>query len=247
VLDAEGVHHLEPGLSFSIVGGIHYPQDAHLIPDRFLRELARCVEGQGVRIELSTEVLGFELSQGRISAVSTTRGTFQPDQVILAAGAWSPVVARELKMNLPIQAAKGYSVTVARTSPGPTIPLHLAERKVVVTPMGDTLRFAGTLELTGLNLSISRRRVTAIQRAVHEYLPHMSAQKLIEVWRGLRPLTPDTLPIIGRSKTVENLILATGHGMLGVSLGPVTGKLVSQIAAGEPPLIDLHPFRAERF
>jgi len=113
--------------------------------------------------------------------------------------------------------------------------------------MGDRLRFAGTLELAGLDLSVNRRRVAAIRRAAHEYLSEMSGLELIEIWRGLRPATPDGLPIIGRSKALENLIVASGHGTLGMSTGPITGKLVAQIASGEVPGIDLTPLRVERF
>ncbi len=247
VLDVAGVRRIEPNVLPSVVGGIYYPEDAHLIPDRFVRELARLAESRGACLKTHTEVIGFETSGRRISTMQTTHGNIRPDQVVLAAGAWSPVVARNLRLSLPIQAAKGYSITVKRPSTGPRVPLYLTERKVAVTPMGKLLRFGGTLELAGMDLSINRRRVDAISRAAREYLPGMEALELLETWSGLRPVTPDGLPIVGRSKAVENLIVASGHGMLGVSLGPITGKLVSQIAFGETPDIDLAPLRVERF
>jgi D-amino-acid dehydrogenase len=109
------------------------------------------------------------------------------------------------------------------------------------------LRFAGTLELAGMEFSINQRRVSAILRAVREYLPGIEDVDLVEIWRGLRPCTPDSLPIIERSKSYENLIVAAGHGMLGVSLGPITGKLVSQIASADTPEIDVSALTTARF
>jgi D-amino-acid dehydrogenase len=247
VLDATGVRQMEPNVLPSVVGGVYYSEDAHLVPDRFVKELARLAENRGVCLRTRTEVLGFETSGRRISTVVTTRGTFRPAQVVLAAGAWSPAVARDLGLRLPIQPAKGYSLTFKRPPTAPRVPLHLTERKVGVTPMGDMLRFGGTLELAGLDLSINQRRVDAIRRAAGEYLAGLEDLELIEIWRGLRPLTPDALPIIGWSEAVENLVVAGGHGMLGVSLGPITGKLVSQIVVGQMPAIDLKPLRPGRF
>jgi D-amino-acid dehydrogenase len=247
VLDAAGVRRMEPEVMTSVIGGIYYPEDAHLVPDRFVRELARLAESRGACLKTATEVLGFETSGRQISAVVTTRGNFRPDQVVLATGASSPDVARELRLRLPIQAAKGYSITVKAPPTRPHVPLFLSESRVAVTPMGETLRFGGTLELAGPDLSINRRRVAAISQAAREYLNGMAELELIEIWRGLRSVTPDGLPIIGRSKSLENLIVASGHGTLGISLGPITGKLVSQIISGEAPAIDLTPLRVERF
>jgi D-amino-acid dehydrogenase len=181
--------------------------------------------------------------------VRTSRGVARGGQFILAAGAWSPAVARDLRrLKIPVQAAKGYSLTVPRPAAGsPAIPLMLSEARVAVTPMGDLLRFAGTLELAGLDLSINQRRVDAIARAGQAYLQIERVAPTEEAWRGLRPCTPDGLPILGRTRAYENLIVATGHAMLGMSLGPITGKLVAQVALSEKPELDLHPLRAERF
>jgi D-amino-acid dehydrogenase len=247
VLDAAGVRALAPSIQPTVIGGICYPEDAHLIPDRFVHSMARRVEERGVCVRTKTEVLSFEMAGRRIAGVVTTRGTFRPEQIALATGAWAPAVVREVGLRLPVQPAKGYSITFESPPDAPRIPLHLDECKVAVTPMGDMLRFGGTLELAGHDLSINQQRVAAIRRAAGEYLTGTENLQLIEVWRGLRPLTPDTLPIIGRSKAVENLVVAGGHGMLGVSLGPITGKLVAQIVAGEAPAIDLTLLGVERF
>ncbi len=238
---------LEPALAPGLAGAIHFPDDAHLIPDAFVRGLGRVAQTLGVQIRPRTEALGFKTHGRRVVAVETTRGDLEADAVVLAAGAWSPRLAVALGLRLPIQPAKGYSVTYVRPPAGPRIPLLLGEARAGVTPMGEMLRFAGTLELAGLDLSINRRRVDALVRAARGYLRGIEPLQLLEVWRGLRPCTPDGLPVVGRPARFDNLILATGHAMIGVSLGPVTGKLVAQLAVGEPPLVDLHLLRPDRF
>jgi D-amino-acid dehydrogenase len=247
LLDGAGVRHLEPAVLPAVTRGLYYPDYAHLVPDRFVRELARAAEQRGARFKTGTEVLGLETTGRRVAAVVTTRGTFKADQVVLAAGAWSSILARDLNMRLPMQPAKGYSLTFKRPASGPHLPLSLAEHKVAITPMGDMLRFSSTLELAGFDASINRRRLAATLRAARETLPGIVDLELLEIWRGFRPTSPDGLPIIGRHPRFNNLILATGHGMLGITHGPVTGKLVTQIIANEPPLIDLFPLRLERF
>jgi D-amino-acid dehydrogenase len=190
-----------------------------------------------------TEVLTFETGAKKIKTVCTTKGDFSPRQVVLAAGAWSPLVSRELGLTLPVQPAKGYSLSVKPPSTCPSLPLSLSEHKVALTPMGDILRFSSTLELAGYDFSINQRRLAATRAAVKHYLPNMDALEVLEIWRGFRPATPDSLPIIGPSTHFKNLILATGHGMLGITHGPVTGKLVAQLIAHETPLINLDRLR----
>jgi len=247
ILDAPGAREMEESLSPSVRGGIYFPEDRHLVPDRFTRALADCAATMGLSLQTRTEVVDFEMSGPRISKLRTTRGEFRPEQVVLAAGAWSPRVGLQLPIPLPVQAAKGYSVDVTISGRSPQLPLYLTEKKVAVTRMGDLLRLSGTLELSGLDLAIVRRRVAAIENAADRYLTGISDRRLVEIWRGLRPLTPDGLPIIGRSKTIENLVVATGHGMMGITFGPITGKLVSEIVTGREPALDIAPFRVERF
>jgi D-amino-acid dehydrogenase len=248
MVDAEQAHRLEPALRPDVIGGVHFPDDAHMNPAKFVIGLAKLLAARGVRIERNSEVTGFETRDGKIVSARTSRGVTHGGQFILAAGAWSPAVARDLRrLKIPVQAAKGYSLTVPRPAKSPAIPLMLSEARVAVTPMGDLLRFSGTLELAGLDLTINQRRVDAIARAGQAYLQIERVAPTEEAWRGLRPCTPDGLPILGRTRAYENLIVATGHAMLGMSLGPITGKLVAQIAFDEKPELDLHPLRAERF
>jgi D-amino-acid dehydrogenase len=231
------------------VGGIFFPQDAQLIPDRLVHQLARHIESNGVELLTSTEVLGFESSGRRVTTVKTTRGDIEAEEVIVAGGSWSGDLARELKIKLPLEPAKGYSVTYKRPPFCPDIPVMLAEAKVVLTPMDDMLRVAGTLELAGFDMSINNRRLQAILKAVTGYLPDLNPGdlELIEIWRGLRPCSPDGLPYIGRPRRYDNVIIAAGHGMKGISLAPVTGLIVSQLANNEQPQVDMSALSVERF
>jgi D-amino-acid dehydrogenase len=251
VLDGEQVRQREPSVRPEVVGAVHVPGDAHLTPALFTRQLARQAEAAGARICTGTEVLGFETAGRSIGRVRTTRGDFEPGEVVLAAGAWSPGIARDLGLKIPIQGAKGYSITLKGPAAIPATAMMLGEAWVAATPMvspeGPVLRLAGTLELAGLDFSINRRRVEAILRAARGYLSGVEAMQTVEIWRGLRPCTPDSLPIIGRPQSLENLIVATGHGMLGMSLGPITGQLVAQLACGQQPAVDLGPLRVDRF
>ncbi len=251
VLDAADLRQIEPSIRPDVAGGLYYRDDGHFTPAEFVRGLARLAQQRGACIHTHTEVLGWETDRYKITAIRTARGDFQVGQVVLAAGSWSPRVARDLRLRLPIQAAKGYSLTLKRPVNAPQTPLLLGESRVAVTPMisatGPTLRFAGTLELAGMDFSINQRRVNAIRRAARDYLVDLEETETLEIWCGLRPCTPDGLPIIGRTRAFENLIVASGHAMLGMSLGPVTGKLVMQLARDDEPLMDLRPLRVERF
>ncbi len=246
-LDRDGVQEMEPNVLPSITHGIYVADHAHIIPHRFVQEMARLVEQRGVQLQTHTEVLGFETSKQRIIEVTTTRGNFKAEQVVLAAGAWASILSPKLGFKIPIQPAKGYSITVKRPEKCPRLPLELAEYKVAVTPMAEMLRFSSTLELTGFDNSINQQRLAATRRGIGEYLSGMADLELLEIWRSFRPVTPDSLPIIGRSNILKNLILATGHGMLGITHGPVTGKIVAQIVTNQSPTFDLSPLRLERF
>ncbi len=238
-----------PGMQTAAVGGIFCPQDGWLVPDQFVHQLARHVERQGVRMLTAVEVLGFESAGRTVMRVKTTRGDLSVKEVILAGGCWSAQLMRELKIRLLLEPAKGYSITYKRPAVCPTIPLILDEAAIAVTPMSDKLRFAGTLELAGFDLSINRRRVQAIIDAVPAYLPELDcgALELVEIWRGLRPWTPDGLPYLGRPAGYDNVIVATGHGTLGISLAPITGKIAALLATGKKAPLDLSALSLERF
>ncbi len=248
-LTPDGISEALPGLELNVLGGLHFRQDAHLTPAKFVRSLADYVARRGVTVRPRTEVTGFTKEKGRIAAVHTTRGDIAAGEVVLTAGSWSAALGKLAGVPFPIQPAKGYSVTLRRPSGWPEMPFMLSESRVAVTPMGDTLRIGGTLELAGMDRSVNRRRVSAITSALSMYLPSfdVGSHEIVETWCGLRPCTPDGLPFLGRVPEVCNLVVAAGHAMIGVSLGPVTGKLVRQVIAGERTDVDLDLLAVDRF
>jgi D-amino-acid dehydrogenase len=249
VLDRNQLHDLEPGLDFKAEGGVYYPGDAHLTPALFVECLREHLIAQGVRFVGSTRVTGFVTRPSGITAVTTTGGTYAADEFVLAGGSWSPMIIRSLRLTIPMQPGKGYSVTVKNSPVRPRIPMLLEEARVAVTPMGDRLRFSGTMELSGLDSSVNMRRVRALLKSIPAYLGGVDPAQLEqgEIWAGLRPCTPDGLPFVGRFRNFDNLIAATGHAMVGISLAPITGKLVAEIVQGRIPSIDLHLLRPDRY
>ena len=233
----------------TVVGGINYPQDAHLVPASFVQSLATQLQTMGGKFLPATRVLGFEKDGRKIVGVRTSRGMLEADEIVLAAGSWTPNLVRELGIKAPIQAAKGYSVTYRRPEGVPEIPVICGESRVAVTPMGNTLRFAGTLELAGLDLSMNQRRIDAVTRAPAKYVSKFDTTGIepIEVWAGLRPVTPDGLSLLGRSPRYDNLTLAAGHAMIGMSSGPASAKLVTQIITGVQPFMDMSLMDPARF
>lgn len=246
ILTAEKAREKEPLLSEKVVGGIYFPSDAHLDPAAFVISLAEQARQKGVTILTHTEVIELKSSGRRIVSVKTTKGEWEADTVVLAAGAWSPSLTRPLGIKLPIQPAKGYSITIQNPDRTPSLPLMLSEVRVAVTPLNGRLRLGGTLELAGLDLSINQRRVNAIRNGARQYLPEIKGERE-EIWRGLRPCTPDGLPVIGRLSNLDNLFIASGHGILGLSLGPITGKVVAQMVCGESLDYDLNLLSPDRF
>jgi len=237
VLDAKQLGALEPGVTMNAAGGVYFPKDCHLSPARFMQSLERSLAAAGAVFHWETEVTGFERNGRRIAAVQTSHGGMPADEVILAGGSWSPELARELDLRLPMQAGKGYSLTLRRPRELPQICSILTEARVAVTPMDGALRFGGTMEIAGLNEDITSRRVQGIIKAASRYYPAFKADDFAGVapWRGLRPCSPDGMPYLGRTARWENVILATGHAMMGLSLGPVSGQIVAQTVDGEKP------------
>jgi len=246
-LDAARVEAMEPALKSGTVGGYFNPGDAHLRPDRYVAGLARAVRVHGGTIEEGARVDAIVREGSRISKIKTTRGDFAGRDVVLALGAWSPKLARELDLRLPIQPGKGYSITYTRPSMCPRIPLVLKERSVCVTAWTSGYRLGSTMEFAGYDTSLNRTRLDALRRGAAEYLHEPEGPSVVEEWYGWRPMTPDDLPVLGRAPGVDNLVLATGHGMLGVSMSAMTGVLVAETVVGTPPSLDLAPYSIARF
>jgi D-amino-acid dehydrogenase len=251
VLDAGQAAALEPGVRMDIAGAVYFPNDCHLVPDRFVTQLQDRLAGGGTEFVWDTEVTGWRVERGRhIRAVATRDGReIDADEFILCGGSWSPLAVRELGLSIPMQAGKGYSLTLAKPRRLPEICAILAEARVAVTPMAGALRFAGTMEIAGLNEDISPVRVRGIIAAATKYYPEFEPSDFdgVAPWRGLRPCTPDGMPYVGRTAKFANLSIATGHAMMGMSLGPVTGKLMAEVLAGETPQIDLTQLSPDRY
>lgn len=249
MLDNSQLNELEPNVKILSRGGLFFPNDGHLIPDQFVLSMSELINKKGVAFFEKTEVLHFEKNGNAISSVVTREGKIGGKQFILAAGSWSPRLIEKLSIKLPVQPGKGYSVTVQNPPHQPKIPFILTEARVAITPMGKALRFGGTLELSPIDLTINERRVKAILRAVPAYLDDMQLDKVDthQAWAGLRPCSPDGLPFIGRFEKAKNLIAATGHAMLGITMAPVTGKLISEIVADQKTTVDITALSPDRF
>jgi D-amino-acid dehydrogenase len=214
-----------------------------------VNQLKTYLKEKGVVIKDKTEVIDFVMESGKIKSVKTENEEFNFDEVVLATGSWSALIATKLNLSLPMQVGKGYSFTIENVQKNTRIPSIFLEARVAVTPMGNTLRFGGTMEITGIDHSISMNRVQGIVDSIPKYYPEMKVEipKREEIWHGLRPCSPDGLPYIGRSKKINNLIIATGHSMMGLSLGPGTGMLVKELVAREKTTMSIDRFDPHRF
>lgn len=247
VLEPGELDDLEPGVEFDIHGALYNEEGAYLRVPEFVRGFGRHLERAGVVILADTEVLDFQVTDRAVTRVRTVRGDFRPAEVVIAAGAWSVACARKLDIGLKLQPAKGYSITMKAPANAPQLPVALSEGKVAITPLGDRIRFGGTLELTGMDATVSTRRTDGILRTVTAYLPRLEYPENLEIWSGLRPLTPDSRPLVGRVESYGNLSVACGHGHIGMGLAPASGRLLAQILAGERPDMDPAPFRIDRY
>jgi len=249
VLDAKAVAALEPDLAFDILGGVLYPLDAHLVPQRLVPTMTRLVQERGGTIVWGAEIRDWKTYQSSVAAAVTSKGDFGGEEFVLTAGSWTPILGRGLGLRLPMQPGKGYSLTLDMPRRLPKRSMILQEARVAVTPMGSSLRVGGTMELAGYDLRIHEPRIRGLIRSLSRYLPTYRPEDFASVrpWCGLRPCTPDGLPYVGRTRRWPNLIVASGHAMMGVSMGPVTGKLVSELVSKESPSVDLSGLSAERF
>ena len=246
-LDGEEVAAMEPALKPGVVGGLLHPGDASLRPDRYVAELARRVVELGGVIESGAHIEGFETDGGRVTGVHSRRGLFRGERVVLALGAWSPLLASRLGLRLPMQPGKGYSLTYSRPMQVPHHALTLREPSVCVTHWNDGFRLGSTMEFSGYSEGLNRSRLDALRRGAAANLREPEGADLQEEWWGWRPMSVDEVPIIGPSARWSNLWLATAHGMLGVSMSAATGELVAALLAGMPGAIDPAPYAPARF
>ena len=249
VLSLAEIQRLEPEVRVKAKGGIYFPGDAHLTPQLLISKLIQYLQKEGVTIFANTDVADFIVKGEKILSAQVKQEHYNFDEFVIATGAWSGIFCSKLKIDLPMQSGKGYSFTLDNVAKNVRIPSLLLEGRVAVTPMGSSLRFGGTMEINGTDRSINMNRVKGIVETIPNYYPEMVVEvpdpKMI--WNGLRPCSPDGLPYIGRSGKYKNLIIATGHSMMGLSLGPATGKLVSELVNETQTSMDISKFNPERF
>jgi len=253
-LDRDATLALEPALKTEITGSVFFQQDASIHPEQLLRALEEHLKSSGPELGEETagevafvdaEVKSIARSGKQIVHVSTNGEKITGDHFVIAAGSWTPHLTKGLGLNLAIQPAKGYSVTVPVEDSSMRIPCVVTDDKVTITPMPGCIRFGGTLALQGFDASIDERRVRPIRRQAELYCDPESVEA-VQTWSGFRPASPDGLPYIGAIPKTSNAFVASGHGMMGVTLGPITGKLISEIILDESTSMDSSPFRADR-
>ena len=246
-LSKEEILKIQPKVPMEIAGAFMYESDAHTTPELFMNNLKNHLISRGVKFFLDTVVSSFQKKEKKIETINTNKGIFKADEFVIATGAWTEGILKELGIKLSIQAGKGYSFDVQGIT-GLSIPTILSEAKVAVTPMSGYTRFGGTMEISGINSKINSRRVLSIVNAAKEYYPgiEIPMTSVDKARSGLRPLSTDGLPFIGRHSSFKNLVLASGHAMMGWSLGPATGKLITELISGYDPSLDLKPYSPER-
>ena len=249
IYSGKEVQDLEPEVEVNTRGGVLYPIDCHIHPGDFMQTIKAHLLLNGVKLQLKTEVTGFEKNSSNIKSVITDQGKFDCDELVIASGSWLPIVTKKLGINILLQAGKGYSITYENVGKNLHHPAILVDRRVAMTPMGKDLRMGGTMEISGINNNVLIKRAQAIHAGASDYYPNLSLPfpSIEKIWNGLRPLSPDGLPYIGRHRKYNNLVLAGGHAMLGISLAAGTGKLVDEIIAQKPTSINISAFNVERY
>lgn len=247
LLNSNEVARLEPNVRMNVLGAAYYKSDWHSTPQEFMDELKKFLHNEGVNFVKNEKVEDLQMMNGTITSVETKNGSYQADEFVIAAGSWSNLLVKKLGIKLLLQAGKGYRINTLRST-GITLPAILAESNAAVTPMNGYTRFAGTMEIAGINHAIRKERVAAIANAVPKYYPDVliSEEEQLEAACGLRPVSPDGRPYIGKSEKCKNLTFATGHAMMGWSMAPATGKLVSEIILEKPTSIGIQAFHPDR-
>jgi D-amino-acid dehydrogenase len=249
ILSGREVQDMEPDVEVDVLGGVLYPIDCHLHPGDFMKTLKDALTGMGAQLQLNTTITGFEKKGRKIGSVLTDKGRFEADEIVLATGSWLPLVTQQLGINMILQAGKGYSMTFCDMKKNLKYPAILVDDRVAMTPMGADLRMGGTMEISGLHSPTLMKRAQAIFQASKKYYPGLEVSFPGEdrIWHGYRPLSPDGLPYLGRHSRFDNLVIAGGHAMIGITLAAATGKIVEELVSHRKTSIDISGFNVERF
>lgn len=248
-LSREEVQALEPGIQFDVLGAVHYRCDAHLYPNQLMSQLIVHLRSSGVTFNTNTNVEKIIKAGRKIKKVVTSKGEFEGDVVIMAGGSWLAQLTKMAGVSVPLMPGKGYSFTLDHPQKKLNIPAILCEARVAITPMNDRMRYGGTMEIAPFNNKINLNRVKGIVESVPKYFPDIKLEMpdREDIWYGFRPCTPDGLPYLGYARKVDNLLVAGGHAMSGLSLGPASGKVVADLANKQKTEVDIKAFDPGRF
>ncbi|NNE56199.1 MAG: FAD-dependent oxidoreductase, partial [Flavobacteriales bacterium] len=235
MLSRKEVRQLEPDLLPDVLGACFYPEDGHIHPADFMGQMKNLLAQSGVNFHWGTAVQDLKIQDSRVVSIETASKSFLCDEVLLAAGSWSAYLARKVGLDMPLQGGKGYSMTLSNPPKNLRHPAILTEKKIAMTPFTNGLRIGGTMEFAGLDTSINTTRVEAIKAGTQAFFPEIRDEWLddVKIDRGLRPVSPDGMPYIGRVSSIHNLTVASGHAMLGMSMGPISGKLIAEVLSGQ--------------
>jgi D-amino-acid dehydrogenase len=248
-LNKNEVQALEPETELDILGAVHYRCDAHLYPNKLIPQLLASLQKSGVTFISGSPVERVISTGNKIEKVITAQGEIEGDVVILASGSWVPKLSKMAGITIPLMPGKGYSFTYEQPQQRLNIPAILCEARVAITPMDGRMRYGGTMEIGPVNNKVNRNRVEGIVRSVPGYFPgiHLKMPEMKEIWYGFRPCSPDGLPYLGKSNRVDNLFIAGGHAMMGLSQGPASGKVMADLVNGKRPEVAIDAFHPERF
>jgi D-amino-acid dehydrogenase len=247
VLRGDGVSQFEPAIQGRVAGAVYFPNSGYCNPQTFTLQLADAARRLGASIRTGMSVTDFRVDNGRLSRIATSEEEIPADAAVVACGSWTPQLVRWLGIYLPVQPGKGYHLDVDLPAPSPRIPAVLMEERIFASPIDDFLRLAGTMEFSGFNLVARPKRLEMLSIGAARYFPEVPQLAVRSRWCHLRPMTPDGLPVIGPLPRVANVWIGTGHGMLGFTQGPITGKLLAEGALGDKSSLDLSAVRPDRF
>ena len=250
ILSLDEIKKLEPNVSFNALGASYFKSDAILQPYDFMMSIKKYLEDNNVKIYENCEIEDVNIQNNKIVSISSKDESISADNFVFTAGIATFKFAKNLNLNLSMEAGKGFSFKVDKNpSLNFSTPLILAEQKVAVSPYDSYVRFGGTMMLAGVDLSLNDRRITNITKAANSYINNLDIKKedRKDLWAGLRPCSPDGLPYIGKDKNIKNLFVATGHAMMGVSLGPATGKIICDLINNTACDLDISKMDINRF
>ena len=247
MLNKQEIEKIEPNINIDSIGAAYFGCDHHTTPSELIEALKKFIKKNGVKCFTNTEIKDYNIANNKIDSISVSNQILKFDEYILSAGTWTSQICKKLGIDILLQAGKGYSVN-SKSDTGISCPAILVEAKCAVTPMNGFTRFSGTMEISSVNNRIRKNRVDAICNSVESFYPSIkvSSSERENARFGFRPISADGVPYIGRTNKLDNVIIATGHGMMGWSMSTGTGKIISEIISNKKTSIDINRFNPNR-